>query len=149
MISKIHSRPYIGRIAAGKPLVYILCRRVLAISTAILWLSRLREGQHNLPAYCRGYPFGLTAVRFRWRALGTTPSVATMPDTEETKAQLDELESEIEQRKVEYEQLREKMVATPAVERVLLEYGLDTEDVDVIMNDIEAVDNRLWGGDDE
>jgi hypothetical protein len=72
-----------------------------------------------------------------------------MPDTEETKAQLDELESEIEQRKVEYEQLREKMVATPAVERVLLEYGLDTEDVDVIMNDIEAVDNRLWGGDDE
>lgn len=149
MIDRTHSRPYIGRIAARKPLLYILCRRVLAISTVILRLSQLREGQHNLPAYCRGYPFGLTAVRFRWRALGTTPSVATMPDTEETKAQLDELESEIEQRKVEYEQLREKMVATPAVERVLLEYGIDTEDVDVIINDIEAVDNQLGSGNDE
>ena len=41
------------------------------------------------------------------------------------------------------------MVATVAVERVLLEYGVEPEDVDSIVDDIEAVDNRLGSDDNE
>jgi hypothetical protein len=45
--------------------------------------------------------------------------------------------------------LRENAVYTVAVERVLVEYGLDTDVVDSILEDIEAVDSQLWGDDDE
>ncbi|ELY61265.1 hypothetical protein [Natronococcus jeotgali] len=46
------------------------------------------------------------------------------------------------------EQLREKHVATVAVKRVLLEYGLSLEQVDEIIETIEEVDSKLGGEND-
>lgn len=45
--------------------------------------------------------------------------------------------------------LRENAVYTDAIERVLVEYGLDTDVVDSILEDIEAVDRQIWGDDHE
>jgi predicted RNase H-like nuclease (RuvC/YqgF family) len=72
-----------------------------------------------------------------------------MSDIEETKRRVAKLESELEQQKTEFEQLREAMVTTAAVERVLLEYGVEPDAVGSIVDDIEAVDSRLGGDDDE
>jgi predicted RNase H-like nuclease (RuvC/YqgF family) len=72
-----------------------------------------------------------------------------MSDIEETKRRVAKLESELEQQKTEFEQLREAMVTTSAVERVLLEYGVEPDAVGSIVDDIEAVDSRLGGDDDE
>jgi predicted nucleic acid-binding Zn-ribbon protein len=58
-------------------------------------------------------------------------------------------EQETKQLRNNIQQLHEEMVATAAVERVLLEYGIDTDTVDAILEDIEAVDSRLRSGDDE
>lgn len=141
--------------------------RIAVVSVAI---SPVMDGHRETQLFCslRGWNSGTvvglftqaiarcgaTAVRFRWRALGMTPSGATMTDEiEQLREDLEQLreryEQETKQLRNNIQQLHEEMVATAAVERVLLEYGIDTDTVDAILEDIEAVDSRLRSGDDE
>lgn len=45
--------------------------------------------------------------------------------------------------------LRENTVHTIAVKRVLLEYGISPELVDEVIENVETVDDELWGDDGE
>jgi FtsZ-binding cell division protein ZapB len=60
-----------------------------------------------------------------------------------------ELRREDEELRDEVESLREETVSTVVVKRVLLEYGISGEQLEGIIEDIEAVDSQLWGEDDE
>jgi hypothetical protein len=64
-------------------------------------------------------------------------------ESDEVYDMFDEFMQQIEEVTRDHERLRNDHLLIPVVERVLLEYGLDVEVVDSMLDDMEAVDARL------
>ena len=139
------SRQYCGH-AVGSSVATAVVRWGSASSGAVS-VNSSQLPHCETPAVC--CPVGFHSGSIPLAGVGIAPCVVTMSDIEETKRRVAKLESELEQQKTEFEQLREAMVTTAAVERVLLEYGVEPDAVGSIVDDIEAVDSRLGGDDDE
>lgn len=128
-----------------------------SVSDCSLLFSGVRHGDTSDSSSC---PVGLHSGSTPLAGVGTIPGVAMTErgalqeqidelttELEHRDQRITELESATEQRQTEQERLREKMVVTAAVERVLIGYGLDADVVDQMLDDIEAVDSQLWGED--
>ena len=64
-------------------------------------------------------------------------------ESDEVSDLFDEFMGQVEEVTRDHEKLRNEHVLIPVVERVLLEYGLDVEVVDSMLEDMEAVDAQF------
>ena len=64
-------------------------------------------------------------------------------ESDEVSELFDEFMQQVEEAARAHERLRDEYFPIPVVERVLLEYGLDVEVVDSMLEDMEAVDARF------
>ena len=64
-------------------------------------------------------------------------------ESDEVSELFDKFMQQVEEAVRDHERLRDEHFPIPVVERVLLEYGLDLEAVDSMLEDMEAVDARL------
>jgi hypothetical protein len=64
-------------------------------------------------------------------------------ESDEVSELFDEFMQQVEEVTRDHERLRNEHLLIPVVERVLLRYGLDTEVVDSMLDDMEAVDTQF------